>query len=425
MKPLPRRSPKILVLHASVGAGHTRAAQAVAAALAQEAPGAEVRVVDALDLARPLFSRLYSGGYLKLVERAPALFGMFYDYMDRERGRCLGDRLRRRVQRWGAAGLLDLLEDGGWDAVVHTHFLAPELACALRREGRLSAPQLVVVTDFDAHRIWAHDPVERYCVASTAAAASLRAHGVDDEEVELTGIPVDAAFAEKTGRDAARRELGLCGGYPVVVQASGGHGTGPVEEVYRALLASTIPSQLVVVCGRNEDARKRLRSIRPPSRHRVKVLGYTDGMRRLMAAADLLVTKPGGLTVSEALACGLPMALVNPIPGQEERNADFLLENGAAVKASSPAALTGKVETLLSSPARLEEMRRRAARLGRPRAAVAVARQALELARGRAAAAAATDSRLAAARTPVLMDHWLIPGLYTSSVARPDAATAK
>ena len=161
---------------------------------------------------------------------------------------------------------------------------------------------------------------------------------------------------------------------------------GTLEDVYRALLASAVPSEIVVVCGRNEAGRKKLSSIRPPSRHRVKLLGFTDKMRDLMAVADLLVTKPGGLTVSEALACGLPMALVSPIPGQEERNSDYLLENGAAVKAAAPAALTGKVESLLSSRPRLADMRRRAKILGHPRAAFTVAREALELARGRSAA---------------------------------------
>lgn len=425
MKALPKKKPKILVLHASVGAGHTRAAKATAAALLAQAPDADVRVVDALDLARPLFARLYGRGYLKLVERAPALFGLLYELTDRKPRRGLGDRLRRALQRWGAAGLLDLLEDGGWDAVVHTHFLAPEIACALRREGRLHAPQLVVVTDYDAHRIWAHEPVERYCVAGPAAAASLRAHGVPGEAIAVTGIPVDPAFTQAVDRKTALKEFGLSEGYPVVVQASGGHGVGPVEEVYRALLASTIPSQLVVVCGRNEAARARLAAIRPPGRHRVTLLGFTDRMRQLMAAADLLVTKPGGLTVSEALACGLPMALISPIPGQEERNADYLLENGAAVKASSPAALTGKVEALLASPPRLTEMRRRAEKLGHPLAAGAAARQALGLVRGRAQAAAATDRTLAAAKTPILIAHWAIPGLYTRKVAAPDMTTAK
>lgn len=405
-------SEKILILHASVGAGHTRAAQSVAAALKLEAPGANVVTVDALDLARPLFKRAYGEGYLKLIEKAPSLFGMLFDLTDKPpKALSLGDGVRRAVQRWGANQLADLVENGGWDAIVHTHFLAPELIAALRRRGRVAAPQLTVVTDYDAHRIWAHDPTERYCVASPLAAASLRAHGVSASAIDVTGIPVMPAFSEPVDLDALRRAFGLSGGYPVVVQASGGHGVGPVEETLRALLAASIPTELVVVCGRNEEARKRLAAIRPPGRHRVRVVGFTDRMRGLMAVADLLVTKPGGLTVSEALACGLPMALISPIPGQEVRNADYLLENGAAVKANSPAALTGKIEELLSSEARLPEMRRKAKALGHPRAAFAVARRALELARGRFPAAARIEEARAAAEAPFLISPWAVPGL--------------
>jgi len=420
-----KKKPKnVLVLHASVGAGHTRAAKAVAAALALEAPDANVVTVDALDLARPLFRKVYGDGYLEIVGRAPALFGYLFELTDRKPGkRAVGDALRRAVQRWSLGDFVDLLERGAWDAVVNTHFLAPELIAALRNEGRFRAPQMTVVTDYDAHRIWVHDPTERYCVASPVAAASLRGHGVAGTTIGVTGIPVDPAFAAPIDREAARREFGLSGGYPVVVQAAGGHGVGPLEENFRALLASTVPSELVVVCGRNEAARARLSRIRPPSRHRVTVLGFTDKMRTLMAAADLLVTKPGGLTVSEALACGLPMAVIDPIPGQEERNADYLLENGAAVKAASAAALTGKVEDVLSGPERLREMRARAKRLGRPRAAFAVARQALELARGRAAAAA-SDRTLAAATVPVLTSHWAVPGLQMRNDRAPEPATA-
>jgi processive 1,2-diacylglycerol beta-glucosyltransferase len=406
-----REKPKsILILHASVGAGHTRAAKAVAAALALETPDARVVVVDALDLARPLFKRVYGKGYLDLVEKAPSLFGYLFELTDRRPSpRALGDKMRRAVQRWGVHELSELLTRGGWDAIVNTHFLAPELIAALRRAGKMTAPQLTVVTDYDAHRIWAHQPTDHYCVAGPLAAASLRAHGVAPAAIEITGIPVDPSFSVPLDRDAARRSFGLSGGYPVVVQSAGGHGVGPLEDVYRALLASTVPSEIVVVCGRNEDARKRLTAIRPPGRHRAKIFGFTDRMRELMASADLLVTKPGGLTVSESLACGLPMALINPIPGQEERNADYLLENGVAVKAGSPAALTGKVEDLLSSEARLAEMRRRAKKLGHPRAAFAVARRALELAGGRFPAAP-SEVRLDAAE-PFLINHWAVPGL--------------
>ncbi|MDD5304350.1 MAG: glycosyltransferase [Elusimicrobia bacterium] len=405
-------SEKILILHASVGSGHTRAAQAVAAALKLEAPDANVVTVDALDLARPLFKRAYGEGYLMLIEKAPSLFGMLFDLTDRPpKARSIGDGVRRAVQRWGANHLEDLVQDGGWNAIIHTHFLAPELIAALRRRGRVTAPQMTVVTDYDAHRIWAHEPTERYCVASPLAAASLRSHGVPASAIEVTGIPVMPAFSAPVDIEAARRAFGLTGAYPVVVQASGGQGAGPVEETFRGLLAATIPMELVVVCGRNEAARKRLAAIRPPARHRVRVVAFTDRMRDLMAVADLLVTKPGGLTVSEALACGLPMALVSPIPGQEVRNADYLLENGAAVKAGSPAALTGKIEELLSSETRLPEMRRKARALGRPRAAFAVARRALELARGRSPAAARAEEALAAAEVPFLISHWAVPGL--------------
>lgn len=407
-----KKKPKnILILHASVGAGHTRAAKAVAGALALEAPDANVVVVDALDLARPLFKRIYGEGYLDLVERAPALFGYLFELTDRRPSpRAIGDRMRRAVQRWSLGEFVDLLERGNWDAVVNTHFLAPELIAALRREGRFTAPQMTVVTDYDAHRIWVHDPTDRYCVAGNLAAASLRGHGVKATSIGITGIPIDPAFSTPVDREAALKQFGLSGGYPVVVQAAGGHGVGPLEENFRAILASTVPSEIVVVCGRNEAARARLTKIKPPSRHRVKVLGFTDQMRTLMAAADLLVTKPGGLTVSEALACGLPMAMINPIPGQEERNSDYLLENGAAVKASSAAALTGKIEDALSDAKRLKEMRGRAKKLGHPRAAFTVARQALELARGRAEAAM-SDRTLAAATVENLMSHWVVPGL--------------
>jgi len=397
----------------------------VAAALALESPDARVVVVDALDLARPLFKRAYGEGYLELIEKAPKLFGLLFELTDRpSRGRGWGDRLRRAVSRWGAKDFAALLEKGDWDAVVSTHFLPPELIAALRREGRFAAPLLTVVTDYDAHRIWVHDAEARYCVAGPVAAASLRGHGVAASSIAVTGIPVDPAFSIPADRGAARRAFGLSGGYPVVVQSAGGGGVGPLADVHRALLASTVPSEIVVVCGRNEAARKQLTAIGAPARHRVKILGFTDKMRELMSVADLLVTKPGGLTVSEALACGLPMALVSPIPGQEERNADYLLERGAAVKANTPDALTAKVEELLSSPERLAEMRRKAKNLGRPRAAFAVARQALEASRGRFQAAASTDRALAAAAVPVRMSHWVVPGLQISQTLAPESATA-
>lgn len=417
--------PRILILHASVGAGHERAARATAAALALEAPDARVVVVDALDLARPLFRRVYGDGYLGLVEKAPSLFGLLFDLTDRRfRGPALGDRLRRAVQDWGAGELSLFLERQAWDAVVSTHFLPSELAAALKAAGRFRAPLMTVVTDFDAHRIWAHRPCERYGVASPVAAASLRAAGVPEEAIALTGIPIDPLFSVPLERAAARRALGLSDALPVVLQAAGGHGVGPIDSVTRELLTSPVPSQVVVLCGRNEEARRRVEALRAPARHRVTAMGFTTRVRELMAAADLLVSKPGGLTVSEALACGLPMALVRPIPGQEERNADYVVAAGAAVRAASPAGLGALVAGLLAPGPGLERMRRRAQEIGRPRSAFAAARQALELARAGDPARAA-DRAVAAAKVATRISHWAIPGLQSPAVAAAEAATAK
>jgi processive 1,2-diacylglycerol beta-glucosyltransferase len=151
--------------------------------------------------------------------------------------------------------------------------------------------------------------------------------------------------------------------------------------VYRALLAVQTPIELVVVAGRNDAVRRQLASVPVPPRHRIKILGFTRAIDELMTAADLAVTKPGGLTTSEALACGLPLAIVYPVPGQENRNSDYLLENGAAIKINHVPTLAFKVTALLRDAEQLARLKANARRLGRPRAAFAVAEQALALVR--------------------------------------------
>jgi len=203
----------------------------------------------------------------------------------------------------------------------------------------------------------------------------------------VTGIPIHPAFSEPKDPAACRARQGLAGDRPVVLLLAGGHGAGPVGEPFRALLETDVPLEVVAVTGRNAEARDRLRALAPPPRHRAHVLGYTDQMDELLAAADLVVTKPGGLTVSEALARGAGLVLVNPIPGQEERNSDYLLEEGAAVKVNHTPTLGFKVAELLRHPERLDRLRANARRLARPRAAFDIAGRALALVRAPARAA--------------------------------------
>ncbi|MBL8843124.1 MAG: glycosyltransferase [Planctomycetes bacterium] len=387
-------APRLLVLSASAGAGHLRAAQAVELALRELAPDAQVENHDVLQLTNAAFRRLYGKAYLELVDHAPHALGWMYDHLDRQHGAPHADRLRYLVQKLNLAPLLALLKRGPWDAFVSTHFLPAEMIAAAKKRRRLAAPQLTVTTDFDTHRLWVNEPCERYFTATADGAAWLAACGVARERITVSGIPIHPLFAQKKGRAGCLERLGLAGDRPIVVQLAGGFGVGPLEEIWRELLALPMGLELVVVAGRNEAAKKKLERIAVPARHRAHVLGFTDQIDELFAVADLLVSKPGGLTTSEALARGVPMAIVNPIPGQESRNSDFLLENGAAIKVHHVATLAGKVGALLADPARLKRLRANAKALGRPQAAYDVARAALELAgasgTGRTAAIGAT-----------------------------------
>jgi processive 1,2-diacylglycerol beta-glucosyltransferase len=380
---MPARQPRILVVAASVGAGHVRAAQAVELALRQTVPGAVVRNLDILELTNAAFRKVYGQAYLDLVNKAPHMLGYFYDLMDQpsKSGKNRRDRLRLAVEKLNLRSFRRLLEEEPWDLVINTHFLSAEIIASLRARDGLDLPQVTATTDFDTHRLWVNQPCDHYFTATEEGERYLHHWGVPPTDTTATGIPIHPVFATPKDGAACRARHGLAGDRPVVLQMAGGFGVGPIEQIYRALLDVEVPLEVVVIAGRNEKTRERLETVAPPARHRTKVLGFTTDIDELMAAADLVVSKPGGLTTSETLARGAAMVIVNPIPGQETRNSDFLLENGAAIKANNVATLAYKVTALLREPGRLARLKENARRLGRPRAAFDVVERALTFAK--------------------------------------------
>jgi processive 1,2-diacylglycerol beta-glucosyltransferase len=371
----PRR---ILVLSASVGAGHLRAARAVEQALREIVPDTEVRNVDVLELTNAPFRRLYGKAYLDLVNRAPHVLGYFYDILDQP-SRTGGDRLRLAVEKMNLRRFIHFLQSEPSDLVINTHFLPAEIIANLRTRGRLQVPQVTVTTDFETHRLWVNQPCEHYFTATEEGARYLRHWGVPGNDTTATGIPIDPIFCKTKNRGDCLKRQGLIGELPLILQLAGGFGVGPIEKLYQALLQIERPIELVVIAGHNEAVRARLQALPAPERHRTHILGFTDQIDELMAVADLVVSKPGGLTTSETLARGAPMVIVNPIPGQESRNSDYLLENGAAIKVNNLATLAYKVGALLDDTARLERLKAGVARLARPRAAFEVAQRSLDL----------------------------------------------
>jgi processive 1,2-diacylglycerol beta-glucosyltransferase len=326
------------------------------------------------------------------------VLGWFYDALDRPPSpRRKSDRLRYLVQKLNLRPLLAKLTEKKWDLFVNTHFLPAEMIAHLKRKGRITAPQFTVTTDFETHRLWVNPPCERYFTATDEGAEYLVHWGVPRGDVSVTGIPIDPVFRTEKPRAELLAKHGLdgrappaedapaAGRAPVILQLAGGFGVGPIEEIFRAILSLEKPVDLIVVAGRNEAARAQLEKIatsETPERHRTRVLGFTTEIDELMALADVVVSKPGGLTTSETLARGAAMAIVNPIPGQESRNSDWLLENGVAIKINHIATLPLKLGGLLAVPRHLATMRTRARELGRPEAAFTIAAEALRTAQG-------------------------------------------
>jgi len=373
----PRR---ILILSASAGAGHLRAAEAVETACRRLYPIAEVRHIDTLTLTPVSFRRAYGAGYLDFVNRAPDLMGVLYDRTNRPPRSPTADRVRLAVDRLNTRPFVRFVREFEPEVVCHTHFLPAGILTHQKRKGRIDAHQAVVVTDFDVHRFWLCRGVERYFVARADNRVHLEALGVSKEAVRVTGIPIDPVFADAADIGALRRKHAVADRLPFVLVLCGGFGVGPIGHLLGALWAAVRGAQIVVVAGRNERLRANLERLAQGAPIPTRVIGFTREMREWMALADVCVTKPGGLTTSEALACGLPLVVANAIPGQETRNATFLYESGAAISGENPYTLGPRVAQLLASPARLGVMKRAARALARPHAALDIAEELARLA---------------------------------------------
>jgi processive 1,2-diacylglycerol beta-glucosyltransferase len=371
---------KALLLSASAGAGHIRAAQALEKAFVELDPTLEVRHLDVLDYTNKLFRHLYSKAYIELVNKMPEVPGWMYDKLDKpwknERRRLALDKLNTRP-------LVRLLRSYQPDFIVCTHFLPAEIVSWLKAKERLASRQAIVVTDFDVHAMWLVHYYEQYFVAIDEARVYLEALGIPASKITVTGIPIDPLFAKKKNKVEMRQKHGLDNERITILLSAGGFGVGSVEPLIASLKAVEHPIQVVAICGRNDELRKRLSksksSLSADGNVLLHPVGYTEEMDEYMSASDIVLGKPGGLTTSEALAKGLAFIVVNPIPGQEERNSDHLLEAGIAMRCNNLPTLSYKLNQLLADSTRLARMQTASRKLGRPNSARDIASRVFQL----------------------------------------------
>ncbi len=353
----------VMVLSAAAATGHLRAADALVSAF--DARSVSARHVEILRYTNPVFRKIYSDLYIELMSRGPDLLGWLYKTFDRP---WQFQKRRLALDRLNTGPLVKLIREHHPDLVLCTHFLPAEIVLYLRRKRTLDIPVGVVVTDFDAHAMWILRDVDWYFVACEETRAYLAVLGIPPERIHVTGIPIDPKFASKKPKAEARMKLGLDPHKTTLLASAGGYGVGPVESLVRAIDEVQHPIQIVVICGRNKRLEDHLKDL-SATRHPMEIVGFTNEMDSWMAASDLLVGKAGGLTSSEALARGLVLVIVNPIPGQEERNSDHFLEEGVGIRCNNLPALSYKIDTLLADRERFLRMQEAVRRIAKPNAA--------------------------------------------------------
>ena len=357
----------MLIVSASIGGGHVAAARALSEAAF--AAGAAPQHIDLLSYTAPGFRRLYRQTYFDLVRTAPDFVDWLGKRLDRrpQEQRTRQERVMSRLTQLLSRNLVRQVRRRAPEIIIHTHFLPP----AIVRAERYDIPEVVVVTDYAAHNLWLQPGIKRYFVATHEVAAHLRAVGVGAERVCVSGIPISPRFGVLESKAAARAALGLAPGRDVLLLMA----SGLDQLTLRSLLTSTKdlrwPLTVIVICGRSQAlvavAERELLGYH--GLISFSVLGFVEEIPRYMAAADLLVGKPGGLTSSEALAAGLPFAVVNPYPLQEEANANFLLESGVGLRLEPLTVVAYKLRRYLEDTERRERMRRTALALAQPGAA--------------------------------------------------------
>jgi processive 1,2-diacylglycerol beta-glucosyltransferase len=375
----PRR---ILIVHASVGSGHKRAAQAIREALeaAYAADGTPVviKTLDVVDSMEWFLKAVYKDGFMTLVTRdwGSAFVGLMFDKSNQTApGITVGSSgfLQTVLEESFMLSFVETIFNFKPDVIVNTHFLSLKVLAHMRNTiSAFDVPQVTVVTDYDVHAFWAVRPCERFFVARDECRHALTQFGIPDSTISVTGMPVVRDFSHNLPpRSECLAELGLDGSRPVILMMAGGD---DVFETYDALLSLTMPLQIALVCGRYADKKAKLEAVVVPARHKCKLEGFTRKMHYYLQCADVIITKPGGLTTAESLATGTAMAIYHSLPGQEQRNADMILEGGAGFKISDARMLAYKLNKVIKEKAALlERMKGNAKRLGSVTAADKVA----------------------------------------------------
>lgn len=360
---LTQEEERILFLYVSPNGGHKECANAVKNAFKIFYPSTIQTIgTDTIAHSYPILGPLIARTYIEVLRYTPQIWNFLYDNSNIEE---ITREFRQLFNSFNAPNLKSLIQEYRPTAFVCTQAIPCGVIAEQKRRGNCHIPLVAIMTDYAVHSYWIYPEVDLYIVANQESQKTLIERKIPEEKIKVYGIPIDLKFNKKMKQRKARIKLGLEPDQPVILVMGGSRGLGSITKITKEILSIQVPLQLVIVTGINEELKRELSH----THHKFKnlhIYGYTQLIPVLMDAADLLVTKPGGLTCSEALAKELPMILVNPIPGQEERNAHYILKNGAAVQVKKVEELKEVVKQFLHQPERLKLISEKSKKISKP-----------------------------------------------------------
>jgi processive 1,2-diacylglycerol beta-glucosyltransferase len=356
----------ILILTAATGGGHAKAASALKEYMEKRIAGCRIYIVDALKYINPVVEKLIAGAYLQAIRSIPGVYGKLYDLSEKDESI---SGMVKGLNGVLARGLYSLIEHDSPDAIICTHTIPLQMVSRMKQKGLLDAPAIGIVTDYTNHFFWKLDEIDALVVAHDCIKEDMVRIGIRKEIIHTCGIPIYEHFTSdpQPDRKLLLKKMGL-DNKPTILVMGGSLGFGSMSGIFSSLLKLKRDIQIIAVAGHNKRLKVKLDDISRHFRKKTKILGYTDNINELMGAADLIITKPGGITISEALVRKLPLIIVTPIPGQEERNARFLVNSNAAYWLSRSDDLETVLRKTLDRPDVLQKMSEAAGKLAKPRA---------------------------------------------------------
>lgn len=362
---------KVLLLHAPFGSGHKKAAEAISKASLQISSNIQVKIVDSLTLANPLFRWISVRSFTQIVKRAPSIWGYFYETTDDKKYHATSHKFLERTRSVNLKKFIRFISEFNPDAVVCTHWMPLQLVERIKEQERSSWPIYYVLTDYTLHKMLVAESVDKYFVPNEKVGAELAYAGIPKSRIAVSGIPVDTDFLMKYDCDELKSKMGLEKDLFTVLIVSLWTDEDLAIEMIKVLDSIPAPCQYIFAAGTNRKLKDEVDKMQLRKPHRV--LGWVDNMPEIMSCADIVVGKSGGLVVTEALAIHKPMVIINPMPGQEERNSDFILESGSGTKIYHPKEIEYVMFDFISDKNYYEKKVQACIDHARPRAALDIA----------------------------------------------------